>query len=62
MSGIPVEIVLLLASPVHRYEGRPTDGALPFTGNETPHSIELRSQLGIVGDRYFGRPAAARWS
>jgi MOSC domain-containing protein YiiM len=62
MTGIPVEIVLLLASPLHRYEGRPKDGALPSPGNETPQTIELRARLGIVGDRYFGRAAHAEES
>jgi MOSC domain-containing protein YiiM len=53
----PVEIVLLLASPLHRYEGRPTDGAVHYDGVETPESIEIRAGRGIVGDRYFNRPA-----
>ena len=54
---IPVEIVELLASPVHRYEGRPADG--PRTGgvDELRSSIELRAGLGIVGDRYFNQRA-----
>ena len=52
-----VEIVLLLASPVHRYEGRPADGALPAAGAETHSSIRLRAGLGIVGDRHFGQRA-----
>jgi len=52
-----VEIVLLLASPVHRYEGRPSDGPLPAVGEETHQSIRLRAGLGIVGDRHFGKPA-----
>lgn len=61
MSVLPysaeVEIVLLLASPVHRYEGRPSDGPLPAVGEETHQSIRLRAGLGIVGDRHFGKPA-----
>lgn len=61
MSHLPhsaeVEIVLLLASPVHRYEGRPADGPRPTAGAETHQSIQLRAGLGIVGDRYFGKPA-----
>jgi MOSC domain-containing protein YiiM len=51
------EIVLLLASPLHRYEGRPRDGALPFDGRETFDSITVRAGLGIVGDRFFGARA-----
>jgi MOSC domain-containing protein YiiM len=52
-----VDIVLLLASPVHRYEGRPADGALPAAGAETHSSIRVRRGLGIVGDRHFGARA-----
>ncbi|WP_288468444.1 MOSC domain-containing protein [uncultured Curtobacterium sp.] len=53
----PVEVVLLLASPRHRYEGRPADGALPADGPELRDRIELRAGLGIVGDRYFAARA-----
>ena len=52
-----VEIVQLLASSIHRYEGRPSDGPLPAPDDELRASIELRAGLGIVGDRHFGRPA-----
>ncbi|MBT2502022.1 molybdenum cofactor biosysynthesis protein [Curtobacterium sp. ISL-83] len=52
-----VELVLLLVSPRHRYEGRPADGALPPAGDELPDRIELRAGLGIVGDRYFAARA-----
>jgi MOSC domain-containing protein YiiM len=52
-----VTIELLLASPLHRYEGRPSDGPLDARGPELPPSIEVRAGLGIVGDRYFGHPA-----
>jgi MOSC domain-containing protein YiiM len=57
-----VEIVLLLASPLHRYEGRPADGPLAAVGDETPAEITLRAGLGIVGDRHFGKPAHAHAS
>ena len=57
-----MELVALLASPLHRYEGRPRDGALPFDGQESRNSIELRAGLGVVGDRYFGRKAHAEAS
>jgi MOSC domain-containing protein YiiM len=55
--GIEVEIVELLASPVHRYEGRPSDG--PRTGgvDELRDALEFREGLGIVGDRYFNQRA-----
>ena len=52
-----VTIELLLASPLHRYEGRPSDGPLDARGPELPSSIEVRAGLGIVGDRYYGHPA-----
>jgi hypothetical protein len=54
---IAVEIVELLASPVHRYEGRPGDGPAPAPEGELRDELELRAGLGIVGDRYFNQPA-----
>jgi MOSC domain-containing protein YiiM len=50
------EIIELLVSPVHRFEGRPgpLDAPLP---DETVQRIEVRAGLGIMGDRYFNRPA-----
>jgi MOSC domain-containing protein YiiM len=51
------EIVELLASPVHRYEGRPADGAAPAPPGELVDEIRIREGLGIVGDRYFGKQA-----
>lgn len=57
----PVEVVELLVSPVHRYEGRPADGPLP--GGEAPElrdEVEVRAHLGIPGDRYFGHSAHRR--
>ncbi|OZV84047.1 molybdenum cofactor biosysynthesis protein [Micromonospora echinospora] len=51
------EIVQLLASPVHRYVGRPADGPAPAAPDEIVEEVRLRAGLGIVGDRYFGRPA-----
>lgn len=47
-------IVSLVVSPVHRYDGRPRDGVKPFEGDETPTTVQLRANRGIVGDRYFG--------
>ncbi|TAL41807.1 MAG: MOSC domain-containing protein [Salinibacterium sp.] len=52
-----VTVELLLASPLHRYEGRPEDGPVEAEGRELFESIDLRAGLGIVGDRYFGHPA-----
>ena len=51
------EIVQLLASPSHRYVGRPAGGPLPAPAGEVVDEIRLRAGLGIVGDRYFGKPA-----
>jgi hypothetical protein len=50
------EIVQLLVSGRHRYEGRPTVD-LPVAPDETVARIEVRAGLGIVGDRYFNRRA-----
>ncbi|GIF76963.1 molybdenum cofactor biosysynthesis protein [Asanoa siamensis] len=51
------EIVALLASPVHRFEGRPADGPAPAPPGELVDEITIRAGLGIVGDRYFNHPA-----
>jgi MOSC domain-containing protein YiiM len=57
VSEIAVEIVQLLASPVHRYEGRPSDGPAPAPDGELRTELELHAGLGIVGDRYFNQRA-----
>jgi hypothetical protein len=49
-------ILQLLASPLHRYEGRPSDGPTPGPDG-LAEEIAIRAQLGIVGDRYFGQKA-----
>lgn len=51
------EIVQLLASPVHRFAGRPIDGPAPAHDGELVGEIQIRQGLGIVGDRYFAHPA-----
>ncbi|MGY1750152.1 MOSC domain-containing protein [Modestobacter sp. SYSU DS0511] len=51
-----VEVVGLLASPEHRYDGRPDD-AVAARPVERRDRIEVRAGLGVVGDRYFGKPA-----
>ncbi|GIE49014.1 hypothetical protein Ani05nite_25480 [Amorphoplanes nipponensis] len=51
------EIVQLLASPVHRFAGRPADGPAPAPPGELVDHVRIRAGLGIAGDRYFGRPA-----
>ncbi|MFG1674687.1 MOSC domain-containing protein [Micromonospora sp. NPDC049282] len=50
-------IVQLLASPAHRYVGRPADGPAPAPAGELVEQVRLRAGLGVVGDRYFARPA-----
>ena len=55
--AVEVTIELLLASPLHRYEGRPSDGPLDARGRELVDSIQVKAGLGIVGDRYFAQPA-----
>ena len=61
MQSLPFEtsvtIELLLASPHHRYEGRPSDGPMDATTRELHATIEVRAGLGIVGDRHFGQRA-----
>ena len=52
----PPEIVQLLASPAHRFEGRPADGPAPAPPGELVDHVRIRAGLGIVGDRYFGKP------
>ncbi|MFG3558864.1 molybdenum cofactor biosysynthesis protein [Micromonospora sp. NPDC047557] len=51
------QIVELLASPVHRLRGRPSDGPAPAPPGELVDTVQLRAGLGVVGDRYFGKPA-----
>ncbi|WP_405064508.1 molybdenum cofactor biosysynthesis protein [Kribbella sp. NBC_01505] len=53
----PVEIVALVVSPVHAFEGRPQDGPRPDPSPVGQAEVEIRAGLGIVGDRYFGQTA-----
>ncbi|NEK59624.1 molybdenum cofactor biosysynthesis protein [Geodermatophilus sabuli] len=46
----------MLASPVHRYDGRPT-GPVPAQDGDRREWIEVRAGHGVAGDRYAGRPA-----
>lgn len=52
-----VSIEHLLASTLHRYEGRPSDGPRPAVGPEDFERVTVRAHLGIVGDRHFGKAA-----
>ena len=51
----PIEVVGLLASPEHRYGGRP--GAVPEQDGDRREALEIRAGFGVVGDRYAGKPA-----
>jgi MOSC domain-containing protein YiiM len=53
----PVEIVALFVSPVHAYEGRPSDGPRPDPVPVARDQVEVRAGLGLVGDRYFNHAA-----
>ncbi|MEU8735485.1 molybdenum cofactor biosysynthesis protein [Streptomyces tendae] len=52
-----VEVLQLLVSPVHRYSGRPADGPTADPDGGLVGQVEVRRQLGIVGDRYYARRA-----
>ncbi|GII52067.1 hypothetical protein Pth03_04560 [Planotetraspora thailandica] len=52
-----VQVVQLLVSPTHRYAGRPADGPAAGPDDELVQRVDVRRNLGIVGDRYFARPA-----
>jgi hypothetical protein len=52
-----VAVVQLLVSPAHRLAGRPADGPAAGPDDERVERVEVRSGLGLVGDRYYGRPA-----
>lgn len=50
-----VEIVALVVSRQHAFEGRPDDGPRPDPEPAARTEVEVRAGLGIVGDRYYGR-------
>ncbi|MGW7683298.1 MOSC domain-containing protein [Kribbella sp. NPDC054772] len=50
-----VEIVALAVSRQHAFEGRPQDGPRPDPESVARTSVEIRADLGIVGDRYYGQ-------
>ena len=54
---IAVEIVALLVSAIHSYEGRPADGPIADPDQVAREQVEVRAGRGLVGDRYFNRPA-----
>lgn len=50
-----VEIVALVVSSEHAFEGRPADGPRPDPEPAARTEIEVRAGLGIVGDRYYAQ-------
>ncbi|MFF3465284.1 molybdenum cofactor biosysynthesis protein [Streptomyces sp. NPDC002619] len=52
-----VEVLQLLVSPAHRLSGRPADGLPSDPSDERVARAEVRRNLGLVGDRYYARPA-----
>jgi MOSC domain-containing protein YiiM len=57
MGRYEVEIVALLVSPTHAFEGRPQDGPRPDRVPVARDHVEVRAGLGLVGDRYFNHRA-----
>lgn len=51
---VDLEVVGLVVSPRHRYDGRPSDGPRPAMGSDRRTSVDVRAHKGLVGDRYFG--------
>jgi MOSC domain-containing protein YiiM len=60
VEDIAVDIAGLLVSPIHSYAGRPDDGPRPDPDGRRLESVAVRAGLGLVGDRYFARPAHRR--
>ena len=54
---VPVEVVSLLTSPLHAFEGRPQDGPRADPSPVARDQVTVRSGLGLVGDRYFNQAA-----
>lgn len=52
-----VEIVALLVSRRHAFEGRPSDGPRPDPEQVAREHVQVRAGLGLVGDRYFNQRA-----
>ncbi|HEY3556390.1 MAG TPA: MOSC domain-containing protein [Kribbella sp.] len=50
-----IEIVAFVVSGEHAFEGRPQDGPRPDPSPVARSEIEVRANLGIVGDRYYAQ-------
>lgn len=57
VKGVPVEIVGLLVSAVHAFEGRPADGPRPDPEPAARDHVLVRAGRGLVGDRFYNHPA-----
>jgi MOSC domain-containing protein YiiM len=58
VTGGPLQIERFVVSCVHRLAGRPADGPTGDPADDpVADAIRLRAGLGVVGDRYFNRPA-----
>ncbi len=51
---VALDVVGLVVSPRHRFDGRPSDGPRPAMGSDRQTSVDVRAHKGVVGDRYFG--------
>ncbi|AXB49167.1 molybdenum cofactor biosysynthesis protein [Amycolatopsis albispora] len=52
-----MEIVALLVSSRHAFEGRPSDGPRPDPEPPGREVVTVRAGLGLAGDRFFNHPA-----
>lgn len=50
----------LLVSPVHAFEGRPSDGPRADPSLGAVDEVTVKAGLGLVGDRYFNHPVHRR--
>ncbi|MET1073492.1 MAG: molybdenum cofactor biosysynthesis protein [Umezawaea sp.] len=57
-----MEVVALVVSPVHAYEGRPQDGPVADPSAGGSERAEVRAHLGLVGDRFYAKQAHRRAS
>ena len=54
---VEVQVIALLVSPVHAFEGRPQDGPRADLLLGSCDRVEVRAGLGLVGDRFYAQPA-----
>ncbi|RZS86816.1 hypothetical protein EV189_2232 [Motilibacter rhizosphaerae] len=56
MEVLEVEVVHLVVSPAHAYEGRPADGPTEVATSDL-EEVEVVAGKGVRGDRFFARRA-----